>query len=560
MSGTINVVDLLKNIIDNSPFKGKIYLVGGCVRDMLLNKQPKDYDMFLEGIDSELFENWLKVNEPDRCSSFSEYNKVKSFVLKNKELPQAVIEYTSSPSLSSDAYSRDFTINALYKNITTGEIIDGVGKGLEDLIDNRLIRLTQPRAFIENPTRLLRAIRFCSVLDFSLETETAQKLVPTESYEKLPKEHYRGEFLKILMSQNPVKGIKLLHDFGLLKRICEPLVEAWEFDQTSKYHNLNLTDHLFAVLEKVMKSKNGDNYILRLAALFHDIAKYRIYTFDGTCKHYKNHDLYSASAAEMIMRKLGFLDSTIQDVKTLIRNHMVFKSSYSYTTKEWTGKDKTLVKISQRLGDLMELELDLIEADNMSHAPNFCMPGQIDSIRRKLKEIEERKLILGMGQNGAEISGDTIMREFGIGPGISVREIKQELKELSILHPDKDLNTIIKLYRLRLDNKRIRVKKEYGKLYISLDKSSPCYIEWPNDPRFFQLKEGEDMVELAERLPNIYYYLEREEELRQYTNNLSPILEKIESMEGFRKLNLKLSNHDLSITVAWDDGTESTII
>ena len=195
----------------------------------------------------------------------------------------------------------------------------------------------------------------------------------------------RENFEKLLMCEDPVKAIKDLHNQGLLSQISIELEEAWEFDQCTKYHSMNLTDHIFSVLDIVSKSKYGNDLRLRLAALFHDISKYRDYTFDGTTKHFKGHERSSANLAEKILTRLGYGESIVSDVKILISNHMRLKQNYDVRGKIYVGSNKAIRKFYRVLGELAELELELMEADNLSHAPEYCMPGQVESIRDKWK-------------------------------------------------------------------------------------------------------------------------------------------------------------------------------
>ena len=169
----------------------------------------------------------------------------------------------------------------------------------------------------------------------------------------------------------------MLQDRGLLSHIFPDLSSSWGMDQKSKYHSLDLTEHTLKVLSGVMVSKYHDNLFprkheleLRLAALLHDIGKIKtkIIKSDGSCSYYE-HEKVSAEMAEDALRRLKYSNDTIDLVKKIIYNHMCIKGNYSYTTHEYTGSPQQTRRIVKRLGNNLALVMDLIEADNLAHAP-----------------------------------------------------------------------------------------------------------------------------------------------------------------------------------------------
>ena len=188
-------VELLKEVVQDCKFKEKIYLVGGCVRDLVLGKTPKDIDLCIdypEGTD--LFVDFLKT-KPE-CSGFVTYNRFKTgkFSLDigaNKKIDiecvvPRVETYNQGPrkpdtvqqtNITEDASRRDFCCNALYKNLLTGEVLDPTGKGLDDC-KNRILRtpLDPEQTFKDDPLRMLRAIRFACTKMFTIFEETYSKI------------------------------------------------------------------------------------------------------------------------------------------------------------------------------------------------------------------------------------------------------------------------------------------------------------------------------------------------------------------------------------------------
>lgn len=188
---------------------------------------------------------------------------------------------------------------------------------------------------------------------------------------------------QILNSKDPVQEIITLHERKELDVLFPELEESWGFDQRSKYHNLSLTDHTLAVLDKVVKA--GGGFTVRLAALLHDVAKYKCYQAkaDGTYS-FIGHDRESAKLAKKMLYRCGFSKDVVSPVVFLIGNHMIIKNYGN----PYNAKDERTRQIARVLGDLLEDEMILIDADNNSHAPEYCLPGQVDSFKKRLSGIK----------------------------------------------------------------------------------------------------------------------------------------------------------------------------
>jgi len=202
---------------------------------------------------------------------------------------------------------------------------------------------------------------------------------------------------QILNSEDPVKEIITLHEREELDVLFPELEESWGFDQRSKYHNLSLTDHTLAVLDKVVKA--GGSFTVRLAALLHDVAKYKCYQAkaDGTYS-FIGHDRESAKLAKKILYRCGFSKEVVWPVVFLIKNHMIIKNYGN----PYNGKDEKTRFIARRLGDLFDDEMTLIDADNCSHAPEYCMPGQVESFKKRLSGIKMAKYRLSTPEEVAQ--------------------------------------------------------------------------------------------------------------------------------------------------------------
>lgn len=562
-----------------------IYLVGGCVRDLILGLEPKDIDLCIDIPDGiEVFSKWLKENFEYCVSGFCEfprYGTMKFLLhLDSGEISEIecviprVETYNTGPrkpdqikqtTIGEDALRRDFCCNALYKRVVDDVILDPTGRGLSDCRDKILRTPLEPKkTYIDDPLRMLRAIRFYCTKNFEIEEETKSCIYPySNSYEKLSKERIRDEFEKILMSSKAIEGIELLHDHGLLKNIIPELVEAWNFDQCSKYHSLNLRDHLFSVLRLVMES-GEDCLELRWSALLHDISKYKHFSWDGTYKHFKLHEIYSSYAAEKILIRLKYSNEFISNVSILVRNHMRFKQQYDYKDKKYTGTKKNLRKFISQLGSLVFKELELIEADNMSHAPKYNMPGQIDDIKIKISEIMSElssNKISGMKEIGAVINGDDIMETLLIGPGITVREVKIILQDYLDENPDLSKEDLINKYMEEFGGKLFEViPDEFNDITLkavlgntSFDFVATKYFKKDEIPR--------DKTKLpALYYPQIYRKLIRDARVKELVDQAGKAIAEIERLDGFRSIDLNLENHDLIADITWEDGSITSIL
>ena len=410
---------------------------------------------------------------------------------------------------------------------------------------------------------MLRAIRFYCTKGFEIEEKTRSCIYPySDSYEKLSKERIRDEFEKILMSSKAVEGIKLLHDHGLLKNIIPELIEAWNFDQCSKYHSLSLIDHLFSVLNLVMKS-NEDCLMLRWAALLHDISKYKHFTWDGIHKHFKQHEIFSSYLAEKILIRLKYSNEFISNVSILVKNHMRFKQQYDSKSKKYTGTVKSLRKFVSQLGlSLIYKELELIEADNMSHAPEYNMPGQVDDIKQKLSEIiSDTSQTSGITNLGAVVNGDDIMNFLLIGPGVVVRDVKLILQDYLDENPDLTKEDLFNKYWQEFGNKIFIVEPcEYDSAVLKAILGDTSF-EFKSSRYFKNDKIPNKRTSLsAIYYPHIYRRLIRDTRVRELVDQAGKLISKIENLDGFKSIQLNLENHDLCIEVFWDDGSTTSII
>jgi tRNA nucleotidyltransferase (CCA-adding enzyme) len=242
----------------------------------------------------------------------------------------------ASLSVEDDMRRRDFTVNAMAKRLSTGELVDPLG-GRVDL-QGRVLRTVSPTSFAEDPLRLVRALRFVSQLDFDLDEATLRQMRgEAASVELVSAERIgggiaadgMGELSKLLLGARPGKALRLARDTGVLVHVLPEFEPAIGFDQESRYHDLTVDEHTFAVVQAAADAK----YVLpvRLAAVFHDLGKpltaWR--GTDGRLHYYakpgyadRSHEQVGAELAGTALRRLRYPNALRDRVCRIVRHHM----------------------------------------------------------------------------------------------------------------------------------------------------------------------------------------------------------------------------------------------
>jgi tRNA nucleotidyltransferase/poly(A) polymerase len=277
------------------------YLVGGAVRDELLGLESKDADFLVPGVDTDGLKCALephgrvedlvvagrlvgvRLHPRDRAIRKLAPAGIE-FAPPRKEVSTGPgrhdFEIVADPSLSveDDMRRRDFTINAIARRLSTGEIVDPLN-GRRDL-ERRILRSVSPTSFAEDPLRIVRGLRFVSQLGFDLEPSTVEQMREEASAVKLVSGERiggglaadgLGELSKLLNGAQPAKALRLARDTGVLVQMLPEFEAAIGFDQESRYHSLTVDEHTFAVVQAAADA--GRVLPVRLAALFHDLGK-----------------------------------------------------------------------------------------------------------------------------------------------------------------------------------------------------------------------------------------------------------------------------------------------
>jgi poly(A) polymerase len=342
--GSTDVVQRLARL----PFRGKIYLVGGAIRELALGAAPKDYDFAL--------------SDPDDLRLIEKEFSRRAFVLGKKPIQtcrivadETILDITFlETSIGKDLERRDFTINAVAFDIAGESIIDPLG-GLYD-INRRIIRYPNPETIPHDPLRMLKAIRHYATLDdFSIDPVLIEAITLSRPLiGKTAPERIKYELDLILSSHNVHRGIVMLAKTGLIFEIVPELKALHEMD-VEKNFVLETYGHTllgFSFLYSRGHAYVPDRESLRnvgWALLFHDLGKADTYSFDNQKQavHFFNHERISRRIAMGIMDRLRFSTHEIRRITTLIEHHMrIFLISSSDAT------EKAIRRLIYKMGDL----------------------------------------------------------------------------------------------------------------------------------------------------------------------------------------------------------------
>jgi len=323
----------LHSKLRNSGFEA--YLVGGCVRDLILDREPKDWDITTNARPEEiqsLFEETFYENEYGTVGVVTKSDDPR---LKVVEITPYRIEgkYSNarhpdeikfSETLADDLKRRDFTINAIAYEPVTGELVD-LHNGKEDLRRKLVAAVGDPHErFEEDALRMLRAIRIAAELDFAIDTSTAEGIAKNAKHlERISKERIRDEVIRIVMSDRPMQAFFVAQKLGILRYTIPELEEGIGVKQ-NQAHSFEVFEHSLRTLQHAADKK----WLLeiRLAALLHDIGKpaTRRWSDEKQDWTFYGHDVVGAKIARRILVDLHFPRETIELVTSLIRWHMFF--------------------------------------------------------------------------------------------------------------------------------------------------------------------------------------------------------------------------------------------
>jgi len=311
------------------------YLVGGCVRDLLLDREPKDWDITTNARPEEiqaLFKETFYENDFGTVGVVTESEDTRLKVIEITPYREEG-KYTNArhpdevhwaKTLDEDLKRRDFTINAIAYEPHEKKLVDARG-GQDDIRRKIITTVGEPgERFQEDALRMLRAIRLSAELDFVIESKTAEAIAKNaEELKKISRERVRDELTRTLMSDRPMQALGVAQKLGILPHIIPELEEGVGIKQ-NKTHDFEVFEHLLRCLQHSADKKWP--FEVRLAALLHDVGKPATRRWSDEKKDwtFHGHDVVGARMTKRILQDLHFPKETIEKVVALVRWHMFF--------------------------------------------------------------------------------------------------------------------------------------------------------------------------------------------------------------------------------------------
>ncbi len=404
-----------------------LYVVGGPVRDALLGRPNHDLD-FTTDARPETIKTLLR-----RAGARDIFAVGEKFGTIGGTFDEMVVEITTYRSeeyepgsrkpkvefghaLEGDLSRRDFTINAVAVNATTGQLVDPFG-GCEDLARHeiRAVGIAEDR-FAEDPLRLLRAVRLMAQLGFAIEPDTRRAIVAAaDTLATISRERIAQEMAKILTSDRAGAGIRALCDLGLIRRIIPDVLELRGMRQEAAYHHKDVFEHTLQVVDQT-----SPTLVLRWAALLHDIAKPRTRSIENGQVHFFGHEHAGEKMAERILKDLRLDRVTIERVSKLVGMH---QRANAYDD-DWA--DGAVRRFIREAGDILDELLALSAADVTSRRPEKIRAGaaRVDALRARIERIKAEEEVEKLA---SPLDGVELMALFGRGPGPWIRPVKERL-------------------------------------------------------------------------------------------------------------------------------------
>jgi len=470
------------------------YIVGGCVRDLLLarrseseggrNVEPEDWDIATNAKPKEIQKIFPKNFYSNQFFTVTVQTESKKTNLKEIEITtyRSEAKYTDkrhpdevrfAKTIEEDLARRDFTVNAIAICLTPGvkqmKIID-LFEGQKDL-ENKIIRAVgnPEERFSEDALRMLRAVRFSTTLDGSaswrIEENTEMAIQKNASWiEVISKERIRDELLKIIMGERAAEGIESLRKLSLLKYIIPEIEEGYGISQ-NKHHVYEVYEHNLRSLDFAAK-KNFNRYV-RLAALFHDIGKPRVKKGEGPEATFYNHEVVGAKMTFQILSRLKFPKKDIEKITKLVRYHLF------YYNPEEVGESSIRRLVRQVGPENTEELLQVRMADRIGSGVPKAEPYKLRHMRYVIERVSQDPISVKM----LKVNGNDLMKILNIKPGPKIGQILDILLGYVLEDPkknekeflEKEIEKLGKLSEKELSSLSQKARKEREKIEMKRD-------------------------------------------------------------------------------------------
>lgn len=428
----------MNTIFKNAGYEA--YLVGGAVRDVILKKEASDWDLATNAHPEDVKRLFKKVIPTGIAHG------TVTVLFMNKEIEVTTYradqgysdgrhpdKITYAKTIEDDLSRRDFTMNAIAANLNNGKLVDPF-KGKKDIKKKIIRTVGNPKdRFLEDGLRPIRALRFASQLSFCIEKDTYKAIFEKEIKDKIKSisiERFRDEFEKILKSEKPSIGLKLMEETGVLNLFIPELAECKNITQADSrgFHQFDILDHNIYACDGAPKNKLN----VRLAALFHDIGKKdtRTESFIENPNsaekllviHFLKHELKSEKITRNILFRLKFPNSIIDNVCHLVKEHMFYYQS------NWTDAAvrRFIVKIgAENFEDLFDLRIaDIYGMNNQKVLSNSETIKNLNELTERINKVNKENTALSL--KDLKINGNDLIA-LGVKPGKKIGIILNQL-------------------------------------------------------------------------------------------------------------------------------------
>ncbi|HYF29154.1 MAG TPA: HD domain-containing protein [Candidatus Paceibacterota bacterium] len=415
------------------------YLVGGCVRDLLLNRTPKDWDVTTNARPEDIqrvfpdsfYENdfgtvGVKTGAEDPKLAVVEVTPYRTETgYSDKRRPDEVI---FGESLEDDLARRDFTINAIALEDSKGQLVDPY-KGQKD-IEAKVLRTVGNPAdrFEEDALRLMRAVRLMAELGFALDSETAEAIrVKSGNLRHISRERIREEFVRIVESKEPMMALVLAHQLGILEYIAPDLIRGIGVDQ-NQAHSYDVFEHNMRALQHA--ADKDWSLDIRLAALFHDVSKPETRRWSDEKKDwtFHGHEVVGGRTVRKALEDLRFSRETIEKVSKLVRWHMFFSDPDQISL---SAVRRMIVNVGpENIEDLLNLRI----CDRIGTGRPKEQPFRFRRYKAMVEEALRDPISVGM----LKTDGNRLMEQFHVKPGPRIGHILHALLEEVLEDPSRN--------------------------------------------------------------------------------------------------------------------------
>jgi poly(A) polymerase/tRNA nucleotidyltransferase (CCA-adding enzyme) len=415
------------------------YLVGGSLRDMIIGRTPKDWDLATSATPEEIQALFPDSVYENTFGTVGVKTESEDATLKIVEITTFRIEggYADhrhpdtiqfGKTIEEDLARRDFTVNAMALRIgkETQALIDPYG-GMEDIGKNMIRAVGEPeKRFDEDALRLMRAVRLGTELSFEIEAKTKTAIQKKSALlGAIAKERIRDEFTKLIETPNAAEGILLLEETGLLEQVMPEIREGIGVGQ-NKHHIYTIFEHNLKALEYA--AKQNYSLIVRLASFLHDVGKPRTKKGDGPDSSFHAHEMVGGKMARDILRRLCYSNDIVDRVSHLVRHHMFYYNVGDVTD---AGVRRFLARVGiEHLDDLLKVR----EGDRIGSGVPKAVPYKTRHLMFMIEKVRKDPLEPKM----LALRGDELMRLLQIPPSRRVGDILKILLDAVLEDPEKN--------------------------------------------------------------------------------------------------------------------------